>query len=346
MTSGLRLKDVHKSYAKTQALSGVSFEVVQGEIIALLGPSGCGKSTTLALIAGLETPERGEITWDGASLDGIPPHQRGFGLMFQDLALFPHLNVTENIAFGLRMAGWSEMQTRKRVQEMLDLTGLPGFGQRDVNTLSGGEQQRVALARSLVPSPRLLMLDEPLGALDRNLRERLLIELREILLKMKQTAIYVTHDQEEAFVIADRVVVMNAGGVEQIGAPQAVYRQPASVFVARFLGLNNLLSGEVVRVGGQNYLDLPICRIPFTGNASGKVTVLIHPDAVELNGNGDCQIEGRVLMRSFRGSICRATVEVNGVRLSFEFLSGACVPPEGEKVKLGFNQREAIQIFE
>jgi ABC-type Fe3+/spermidine/putrescine transport system ATPase subunit len=212
----LTVSQVAKSYGDTRAVVNVRFEVGSGEIVAVLGPSGCGKSTLLELIAGLEPLDRGEILWDGESLNHVPPHQRNFGLMFQDFALFPHRNVFDNVAFGMQMAHVSQEEIQNRVHEVLNLVGLPDFGGRDVNTLSGGEQQRIALARSLAPRPRLLMLDEPLGSLDRNLRERLVRDLRQILREQHLTAIYVTHDQEEAFAIADRVVVMNAGKVEQV----------------------------------------------------------------------------------------------------------------------------------
>jgi ABC-type Fe3+/spermidine/putrescine transport system ATPase subunit len=266
--AGLELFDIYKSFGATQAVRGVSFEVAEREIIALLGPSGCGKSTVLALIAGLETPDSGDVRWDGISLLDTPPHLRGFGLMFQDFALFPHMSVLDNVAYGLRMARLPPGQVPLRVAEMLELVGLPGFEGRDVNTLSGGEQQRVALARSLAPHPRLLMLDEPLGSLDRNLRERLVLDLRTILRRMQQTAIYVTHDQEEAFVLADRVAVMNAGRIEQMDTPQSVYRRPASAFVARFLGFTNLLPGYSQQKDGRATIEtkigtLPALAVPF-----------------------------------------------------------------------------------
>jgi ABC-type Fe3+/spermidine/putrescine transport system ATPase subunit len=344
--TGLQLINLHKSFGATRAVDGVSFEVAQGEIVALLGPSGCGKSTVLALIAGLETPDQGEILWDGGSLRDVPPHQRGFGLMFQDFALFPHMNVFDNVAFGLRLARLQQGEIAARVEEALDLVGLRGFGGRDVNTLSGGEQQRVALARSLAPHPRLLMLDEPLGSLDRTLRERLVVDLREILRRMRQTAIYVTHDQEEAFSLADRVAVMNAGRIEQMDRPETIYRHPASVFVARFLGMANLLPGRLYLADGGTFVETPIGRLPVAGtHREGEVTVLIRPDEVHLNGEGTCRLDGRVLQRSFRGSTFLTIVDVQEVPLTFEFPSGIDVPREEEPIQLGFEPEEAIQLF-
>ena len=346
--SGLRLHEVYKSYGATRAVDGVTFQVEEGEIVALLGPSGCGKSTILALIAGLETPDCGEICWDSAPLQGTPPDRRGFGLMFQDFALFPHMNVFENVAFGLRMARLPEEQVRERTREVLELVGLSGFDGRDVNTLSGGEQQRVALARSAAPHPRLLMLDEPLGALDRTLRDRLLLELGEILRRMQQTAIYVTHDQEEAFALADRVVVLNLGKVEQAGEPQAIYSQPASAFVARFLGLSNLLPGEVLYRDGLPVLQTPIGALQATippGTPQGRVTVLIRPDAIHLDSRAPCRLKGRLVKKSFRGSTCRAIIEVQGAPLTFDFLSSTPLPAIGETVELGYDPAEALQVF-
>jgi ABC-type Fe3+/spermidine/putrescine transport system ATPase subunit len=279
---GLTLENIHKSFGATQALAGVSFDVAQGEIVAVLGPSGCGKSTLLAIVAGLEAPDRGVVRWDGEDLARTPPHRRSFGLMFQDFALFPHMNVADNVGFGLHaprnpLIEKTDGSTKaNKVAEMLALVGLPGFEQRDVNTLSGGEQQRVALARSLAPRPRLLMLDEPLGSLDRNLRERLTSDLRTILRDMRQTAVYVTHDQEEAFTVADRVVVMHSGYVEQSGTPQEIYNHPASPFVAGFIGLTNLVSGSATPAG----IETPIGRFPNPGGFSGPVTVLIRPEVL------------------------------------------------------------------
>ncbi len=343
--NGLELIDIHKSYAATQAVSGVSFHVDPGEILALLGPSGCGKSTVLAIIAGLEIPNRGQVLWSGMSLKHVPPHQRGFGLMFQDFALFPHMDVYENVAFGLKMLGLSEKQIVQRVSHVLELVGLPTFEKRDVITLSGGEQQRVALARSLAPEPRLLMLDEPLGSLDRNMRERLVLDLGDILRNMKQTAIYVTHDQEEAFTLADRVAVMNAGKIEQVDTPKAIYHQPASAFIARFLGLSNLLSGEACQDGEEKYIETVIGKIPMDISVQGKVTLLLRPDALQLNGQSPFWVEGKLIKCTFRGSFCRATIDVRGIALTVDLHSKVPFPAEGETVRLGFDPQVAIQIF-
>jgi ABC-type Fe3+/spermidine/putrescine transport system ATPase subunit len=265
--------------------------------------------------------------------------------MFQDYALFPHLNAFDNIAFGLRMTGIPRSEIRKRVLESLQLVGLPGYEARDVNTLSGGEQQRVALARSLAPQPQFLMLDEPLGALDRTLREELMLELREILRNMHQTALYVTHDQEEAFSLADRVVVMNTGGVAQIGTPQTIYNNPASLFVARFLGLQNLFPGEIRRIDGQYILETPLGRMPTARHEEGQVTVLVRPEAVCLNDQEEIKHEGVVVERTFRGGTCRAVIAVGDVPLTLEFLSNTELPAAGERVQLSFNPKEAVQIF-
>lgn len=218
------------------ALDDVTLTVRAGELISVLGPSGSGKSTLLRAIAGLEPLAQGVVRWDGEDLTAVPPHRRRFGLMFQDYALFPHKDVAGNVAFGLRMQNRPAAEVRRRVAEVLALVDLDGFEQRSVTTLSGGEQQRVALARALAPEPRLLMLDEPLGALDRTLRERLLVELAELLRRLSMTAIYVTHDHAEARALGDRLVVMRAGRFEQVGQPDEVVAHPVNEFVAEFVG--------------------------------------------------------------------------------------------------------------
>lgn len=244
----LEVKGITKTYEGKPLLKGVSFEVDAGETVCLLGPSGSGKSTLLRIISGLEQQENGEVLWDGTDISKVPVHRRNFGLMFQDYALFPHRTVAENVAFGLRMQNLPREEIKARVLEALTQVNLQDFSERSVTDLSGGEQQRVALARALAPRPGLLMLDEPLGALDRALREQLTEELRTLLQRTEIPAVYVTHDQDEAYTIADRLILLHEGVVIQSGAPADVYAHPRTSWVARFLGLNNILPGQVVSV--------------------------------------------------------------------------------------------------
>jgi thiamine transport system ATP-binding protein len=236
----LRVDDVRVAFDGPTALDGAVVEAETGKTLSVLGPSGCGKTTLLRVIAGLQAPDSGRIVLDGDDLAGMPTHRRGIGLMFQDNALFPHRDVSGNIAFGLRMSGLSRAEIARRVRDLLDLVGLPGAEKRAVQTLSGGEQQRVALARALAPKPRVLLLDEPLGSLDGPLRERLLSDLRELFAALQLTVIYVTHDAGEAFALGQAVAVMRAGKVVQKASPDELWRQPADDWVARFLGMRNI----------------------------------------------------------------------------------------------------------
>jgi thiamine transport system ATP-binding protein len=229
------------------ALDDVTLDVGDGEVVAVLGPSGSGKTTLLRAIAGLQRLDTGRILLDGRDLSAVPPHRRGIGLVFQDHALFHHRDVAGNVAFGLRMQRTPRREIDARVRQMLDLVGLAGFEHRSVATLSGGEQQRVALARALAPGPRILLLDEPLGSLDRRLRDRLLDDLARLFAELRVTAVYVTHDQAEAFALGDRVVVLRAGGLVQIGTPDELWARPADADLAHFLGLRRLRNGSVVR---------------------------------------------------------------------------------------------------
>ncbi len=233
-----------RTAADRAAVDRVSFSVDEGEIVAILGPSGCGKSTLLRVIAGLEQASSGTVSWNGEDLQNRPPESRGFGLMFQDHALFPHRNVADNVAFGLKMQGLAAADRERRVHTMLGLVDLAGFDNRRIDTLSGGEAQRVALARALAPSPQLLMLDEPLGSLDRALRDRLAIEIRTVLKSLGQAAVHVTHDQDEAFTVADRVLIMREGKVVADGPPEELWNNPVSKFAAQFLGHPNVVDGE------------------------------------------------------------------------------------------------------
>src|SRR5262249_12483396 len=243
--STLDIEGLRVTYGDTVALDAVDLHVASGEILTLLGPSGCGKSTMLRAVAGLVTPDEGRVAVDGADLAGVPPHRRRLGLMFQDYALFPHRDVAGNVAFGPRMQRDERAAVAEHVRNTLELVGLAGYERRSIASLSGGEQQRVALARALAPNPRLLMLDEPLGSLDRSLREPLTVRRRDLCRRRETTTIPVTQDRGEAFTIADRVAVMRAGRVVQLGTPQDVWRRPADGFVARFLGFTNVFDVEV-----------------------------------------------------------------------------------------------------
>lgn len=242
----LELRNLFKTYEGKPLLTDISFNVAEGETVCLLGASGSGKSTLLRMIAGLESPDSGTVSFDGIDLANTPPHLRDFGLVFQDYALFPHLSVNENVAFGLKMRRMGQAETRERVANLLNVVNLEGFGERRITDLSGGEQQRVALARALAIQPRLLMFDEPLGALDRTLREDLLNELRTIMHQTNIPVIYVTHDQEEAFAIADRILILHDGKIICDGTPEKVWANPGSNYAAEFLGLGNVIAAEAI----------------------------------------------------------------------------------------------------
>ena len=242
----LTLEHIAKQYEEAPLLTDLSLEVHSGELICLLGRSGSGKSTLLRIITGIETPDAGRVLWNGEDMADVPTHLRGFGMMFQDFALFPHLSVEKNVAFGLRLKHLGEDEVTQRVAAALDQVKMGAFARRRVTDLSGGEQQRVALARSLAPHPRLLLLDEPLGALDRTLRVQMEEDLRAQLKQTGIPALYVTHDQEEALALADRIALLHDGRIEQEGTPSEVYARPSSLWAAEFLGMNNFLPGQVV----------------------------------------------------------------------------------------------------
>ena len=277
----LSVDRVSLSFDAKAALDRFSLAVDDGEVVALLGPSGCGKTSLLRVVAGLTPPDAGRVVLDGRDLVRVPIHQRGIGLMFQDYALFPHRDVAANVAFGLRMRGDAPAARRSRVAEVLELVGLGGFGARAVGTLSGGERQRVALARALAPAPALLMLDEPLGALDRTLRDRLVLELSELFAELAIGVVYVTHDQSEALALADRVVVMDHGREVQEGPPAEVWAAPHDAFVAQFLGLVNVFRATLV----DGRADLGWTLLDLGGDEGASQTsveVLIRPEAVHL----------------------------------------------------------------
>ncbi len=277
----LACREVTVSFGETIAVDRATLEVNIGRVGGLIGPSGCGKSTLLRVIAGLQRPDHGSITWNGADITAAPPHARPFGLMFQDYALFPHLDVAANVAFALRFSDTSRAEANRRVGELLDLVGLPGYESRTIDGLSGGEQQRVALARTLAPSPDVLMLDEPLGALDRSLRDDLVPEMRRIFSALGTTALYVTHDHDEAFAVADGVFVMRDGAIVGHGSPAQLWERPPDLETARFLGYGPVVAATV----SNGRLDVGFAVAPWSGPA-GSYSAAMRPGAVVIDPDG------------------------------------------------------------
>ena len=298
-------------FGATTAVDGVDLAVGAGETVAILGPSGCGKSTLLRAIAGLQPIDSGRVSWAGEDLASVPPHRRRFGLMFQEYALFPHRDVAGNVGFGLRMARVGRAERGRRVQEVLELVGLSDLAGRRIVGLSGGEQQRVALARALAVEPRLLMLDEPLGALDRPWRERLLREIRELLDRTQLPAIYVTHDHEEAFALADRLVVMRAGRVVQAGPAADVWRRPADQWTADFFGFGPPVAAQLDARGLHTPWGTLVVNTAVA--AATDVQVVLRPDALRPDPAGP--VRGVVVQRAFAGDRAELTVEANGAHL-------------------------------
>ncbi|WP_225846580.1 ABC transporter ATP-binding protein [Streptomyces sp. HPF1205] len=336
----LRLEAATVRFGGRTALDAVDLEVAEHEIVCVLGPSGGGKSTALRAVAGLQPLDGGRVLLDGADQAGVPAHRRGVGLMFQDHQLFPQRDVGGNVAFGPRMHKVPRERRERAVAELLDLVGLPGAQRRAVATLSGGEQQRVALARALAPEPRLLMLDEPLGQLDRSLRERLVVELRRLFGQLGTTVLAVTHDQGEAFALADRVVVMRDGRVAQTGTPLEVWQRPASEFVARFLGFDNITGATVS--AGTAATDWGTVGVA-DGTPDGPCLLLVRPTGVLLGPPGDglrCEVTGRtfrgghvaVLLRPERGPALEAEC---GLRDA---------PAEGSSVGVTFAPQDVVVL--
>jgi putative spermidine/putrescine transport system ATP-binding protein len=301
---------VSKRFAETWAMRNVSFAARKGEFVTLLGPSGCGKTTTLRVIAGFETPTEGDIRINGASVSRLPSWRRDFGVVFQSYALFPYMTAFHNIAFGLKMRRRPKDETRRRVEAALAMVGLAGYGERYPRQMSGGQRQRVALARALVIEPQLLLLDEPLSNLDARLRAEMRLELKRIQRESGVTTIFVTHDQEEAFSLSDRIVLMEAGRVRQIGAPRQVWTAPNSVFVADFIGVENLFAGQLSRKRGRAEVRLESGGILLPPDVAdvpeGRVVVGIRARDVALaaSGESDGTVEGRVVDADYRGHDC------------------------------------------
>jgi spermidine/putrescine transport system ATP-binding protein len=313
----VRLVDLVKRFGEFTAVAGVNLEMPSGEFFSLLGPSGCGKTTTLRMIAGFEKPSEGQILLDGTDMAQTPPHKRNVNTVFQNYALFPHLSVEENVAFGLRYKNVTKAESKERVGKALELVALSDFGRRRPNQLSGGQQQRVALARALILNPAVLLLDEPLGALDAKLRKRLQIELKALQEEVGITFIYVTHDQEEALTMSDRIAVMSQGRVEQVGGPKEIYEEPATAYVADFLGVSNLMEATAGGTGEGG------CRVTLgtfdlvagQGDATtvGPSKITIRPERVDLEAqgvSGPNRVPGMVERVVYVGSILQVIVNL------------------------------------
>ena len=313
-TAIIELKNISVTFGDNQVLNDLNLNIRDKEFITLLGPSGCGKTTTLRIIAGFIDPDEGEVIFDGKSVKHLPPHKRQVNTIFQRYALFPHLNVYENVAFGLRIRRIPEKQIKETVEEMLALVNLKGFNKRNINSLSGGQQQRVAIARALAVKPRVLLLDEPLGALDLKLRKDMQVELKNIQQRLGITFIYVTHDQEEALSMSDTVVVMDGGVIQQIGSPMDIYNEPKNAFVADFIGESNILDGNMlddclVRFSGARFecLDKGFAK-------NEAVDVIVRPEDVDVVPVGQGQLKGTVTSVTFKGVHYEIIVDIGGFK--------------------------------
>ncbi len=297
----IELHDLKKEYDGTPVLRGISLDIKSREFVTLLGPSGCGKTTTLRIIGGFEQPDSGDVFFEGKRLNDVPPYRREINTVFQRYALFPHLNVAENIAFGLHIKKMNPAEIKLKTREMLSLVGLSGFETRDVTSLSGGQQQRVAIARALVCEPRVLLLDEPLGALDLKLRKDMQIELKRIQQRTGITFIYVTHDQEEALTMSDRIVVMNHGVIQQVGSPTDIYNEPENAFVADFIGESNIIDGVMLEDRKVEFCGREFECVDSGFGHNTPVDVVIRPEDLRLVYAGDGLLQGVVESIVFKG---------------------------------------------
>ena len=325
------LKDIVVDFDGQRILSGLSLDIHDKEFVTLLGPSGCGKTTSLRIIGGFLEPKSGHVYFDGKDITRLPPYKRQVNTVFQKYALFPHLNVFENVAFGLRLKKTPESEVRQRVIEMLELVGLKGFERRSTVTLSGGQQQRVAIARALVNHPRVLLLDEPLGALDLKLRKEMQVELKAMQQQLGITFIYVTHDQEEALTMSDTVVVLNGGRIQQIGEPKRIYDEPKNAFVADFIGESNILSG-IMRA--DRLVEMLGVEFPCVDEGFGKdepVDVVVRPEDIEVVPAADGMLTGTVESVIFKGVHYEMMIDTGDMRWK---VHSTAMQPAGSRVGL------------
>ena len=342
----LTISHLVKDFGKLRVVKDFNLDIAQGEFVSLLGPSGCGKTTVLRMVAGFEAPSEGTITIDGQNVTRLRPNQRNIGMVFQAYALFPNLTVAQNVAFGLRVAGVANAAQNTRVEEMLALIGLPDKGPSYPFQLSGGQQQRVALARALAVKPRVLLLDEPLSALDAKIRVSLRTEIREIQKRLGITTIFVTHDQEEALSMSDRVVVMNGGIAEQVATPFDIYNRPATTFVASFVGALSTIQAQVAGPGKVRFAgtEIAVEGLP----ASGPVTLALRPEAAHLGRaeGREVVLNGTIRDVHFMGSVIRIKADVGGTVLSMDTFNRADTPPPpvGAVAEISLSGRDLIVL--
>ena len=342
----VRLISVSKSFDEMVAVDDLTLEIPKGSFFAMLGPSGCGKTTTLRMIGGFEEPDQGVIEVGGKPVTGVPPYKRDVNTVFQSYALFPHLDVFENVAFGLRRKKVPKQQLDGRVREILKIVGLEGFDKRKPRLLSGGQQQRVALARALVNSPNVLLLDEPLGALDLKLRKQMQLELKRIQHELGLTFVHVTHDQEEAMTMADTIAVMNGGRIEQLGSPSELYERPRTAFVAGFLGVSNLLEGTVttlgtVRVDGAGEVRVD-GQLPIAGT---RLQIGVRPEKLRLDNSGVNAIPGTVTERAYTGVATQYIVNTGAGKLTV-FVQSSGTAVEGDPVTVSWDPDSTFAVEE
>jgi len=350
----VKLQGISKHFGTVQALKPMDLDVEPGELVALLGPSGCGKTTTLRIIAGFESPDTGNVLIGAKDVTDSPPNKRAIGMVFQNYSLFPHMNVAENVAFGLKMGGVDRDDRTRRVRDMLELVRLGKFEDRQIHQLSGGQQQRVALARALVTNPTILLLDEPLGALDKNLRERMQFELREIQRRLGITSLLVTHDQEEALTMSDRIAVMSEGQILQIGTPTEVYERPRTRFVSEFLGTSNILSATVrgeVRSGiwavGFDFDPQAqgLVAMPGPVATGAQIQLAIRPEQMRIAEPADGSLRAQVQDVVFRGSYYAYEMAVSGSDSPMFLYSHARLAiPADRQVSLSWSPESAIRL--
>jgi spermidine/putrescine ABC transporter ATP-binding subunit len=356
-SASLRIEGVSKVFEGTPAVKDFSLDVAPGEFVSLLGPSGCGKTTLLRMIGGFEFPDQGRIVLDDAEITSVAPNKRPINMVFQRVTLFPHLDVAENVAFGLRLARVDKPEIERRVKDALELVRLPGFERRKVETLSGGQAQRIALARAIVNRPRVLLFDEPLSALDLKIRRELQVELKDIHRELKGTFVYVTHDQEEAMSMSDRVVVMRLGEIEQVGAPVDLYREPASLFVASFVGSSNVIR-VMVRSAEDGRVAVDFGGTMVKAGASpgvepgAEASLVLRAEAIALDreppptDEGTASLRGRVADVRFAGAMVHYRVDVAGARLHVIESSEGTLLEEGADVHVSWHVDDALVLPE